>query len=455
MDTRDYFLILLSILPVIPAGILCLAPMKNHLRYDRKKVVIRLLLVIVVTLPLGALAGLYFHIHLNIVLMLILVINFFVYRRIVTASFVQALSVFFFVCVIISVFSNLAYAIDAVYHPDGSATTPCLVFGLYNLAFCTFGTILLFHLLSKYACFLIDHMQENRIWWITLPVSGLFLIANLYMTPLKYETLHVNNIFKVFVLLQFTIFTMELLLGTIFYHIVKSLLSLSDLRVKTNLMEMQERAYIKQQKYMEENSRIRHDFKHTIRSIQLMAEEGKLDELNRYLKEYVGSLPEKEINVYCKNSALNALLNHYRTEATSRQVEIDYRIELPPSNRTPLSNTEFCSMIGNILENSILAAAAQTEGKKYVTLTLHVEREKELYIVAVNSFDGNPLQKNGRYLSTRKKGGGIGLQSITAVVELHGGIANFHHEGKEFYTDIMIPLPPEQANPDEEEASAK
>ena len=444
MDIRGYLLIILSLLSVVSADILCFAPMKNQLKYDRRKIILRLVLVTGITLPVGAIIDCFFDIHPSMVLLSVLAVHFLVFRRSITANSAQTLAVFLFVCVIISVVSNLSYAVDAIYHPEGGATTPCLIFDIYNTTFSIVVTILLFHLLSKYASFLIDHMQESGIWWTTLPVSGLFLIVNLYMAPMKYETLHVNNVFKVFLLLQFTIFALELLLGTLFYHIVKSLLSLSDLRVRANLLEMQEHAYIKQQKYMEENARIRHDFKHTIRTIQLLAEEGDLDELNRYLNEYAGSIPENEIINFCKNNALNAVLNFYRTEALSHQIRIEYRIELPPAEVTPLSNTEFCSMIGNILENAVCAASEQEEEDRYINLTMHVEKKKTLYIAAVNSFNGMPRQSNGRYLSTRKKSSGIGLQSITALAELHNGIVHSHHEGKEFYSDIMIPLSAEQ-----------
>ena len=135
------------------------------------------------------------------------------------------------------------------------------------------------------------------------------------------------------------------------------------------------------------------------------------------------------------------MLNYYRNQAVSRNIEVKYAIELPPPDHFALSNTELCSMIGNILENAIRAAAAQKEGERYIRLTLRVEHEQYFYIVAVNSFDGNPVMRGGRYISTRKKDTrtGIGLSSIASIVDQHHGIARFYHEGTEFFTDIMIP----------------
>ncbi len=443
MDIQEYFINLLSLWFVIPTGILALAPMKHKLKYGLRSVLLRLLCVTLVLLPLGALYRTLVHPRPLFYIAPVMILFFFAYKSCVTATYAQATAVYAFVCVIMSVFINLSFATDALFHRDGGSSDPSLVFGLTNLGLTLLGTILLFHLLSKYASLLIDHMQEIGIWWTTLSISGIFLLVNLYMAPNKYETLYVNNVFRVYLILQFMILFLEILLGIIFYNIVNSLLTLADLRVRSSMLEMQEQTFEKQQRYMEENARIRHDFKHTIRSLHMLAEEGNLPEIKEYLDEYIANLPENEVRIYCKITALNAMLNYYRNQATANHIETDFRIELPTMERLGMGNPELCSIIGNILENAIRAASAQTEGDRYIRLTTRVERNRQFYIVAVNSFDGKPHQVNGLYFSTRKKKGGIGLRSIATTVALHDGIADFHHEGTEFFTDIMIPLLPE------------
>jgi len=440
MDIQYYFTILLSLCFIFPAGILCLAPMKHKLKYPAHIVLLRMLISAAVLIALGALAKSLINLHPLLYIIPVMLAYFFVFKSCVTATYAQSSAVYAFVCVVMSVFISLSYAIDALFHRESGAGTPTVTFGLFCIGLSIVGSILLFHLLSKYASLLIDNMQEITIWWITLPISGLFLFVNLFMAPMKYETLYVNNIFRVYWLLQFMILFLEILLGTIFFHIVKSLMSLADLRIKTSVLEMQEQTFEKQQRYMEENARIRHDFKHTIRSLHMLAEEGNIEEIRKYLDEYISMLPENEVRIYCKISALNAVLNYYRNQANANKIETDFRIELPEAGRLDLENPELCSIIGNILENAVRAASAQEEGDRYIRLTTRVERNRQFYIVAVNSFDGHPLQVNGLYFSTRKKKSGVGLRSIATIVELHDGIANFHHEGNEFFTDIMIPL---------------
>ena len=444
MDFSRYFTLLLSELFLIPAGILCIIPMENQLRYPKKTVLIRVLSCVIILLPLGALIQYHFDIAPNLVIFPMVLICFFVYRACFNTKLSQLTAIVLFVSNFMVISSNLARAIDSGFHPDGGANQVTLEFSLFRLGFSLIFMLAYFHVLKKYLGYLVDHMTDAKVWVIRSLISGLLFIVNVSMEPLKYETLYVNHVLRVFLSLQFVILVLEILIGTIFYYILNDLISLSELRAQTSLMEMQEKAYEKQQRYMEDNARIRHDFKHTIRSIKMMADNGEYDDLKQFLDEYVKTIPENEIRIYCKNSALNALLNHYRIQAQGENIDIRYNVELPPADRMGLTNTELCNMIGNILENAINAGKEMAEGDRYIRLTLRVERNKDFYIVAVNSFNGEAVQKNGQYLSTGKKRSGVGLRSIASTVEQHGGIVNFHHEGTEFYTDIMIPLTKEE-----------
>ena len=440
MGIQEYFTILLCRLFVIPAGILCLAPMKNQLIFDRKRILFRMGAVVLALLPAGAYVDYAFHPSPYIVLGVEIILFFFAYCSCLTATRGQAAAVFTFVCVIMAVVSNLGHAAAALQDPSSGAYNYSVTFGLTSLCLSMLACVLLFHPMKKYISFLIDHMNLWFIWWATIIVSAVFLLLEIFIVPVKYETLYVNRVFTVFWIIHSSVLVLEILLGTLFYYIVKNLLRTAELQLRTNILEMQENAYEKQQRYIEENSRMRHDFKHALRSIRMMVDEKDMDGLNAFLDKYVSSFPEKEILNYCNNYALNATLNYYAAEAASNDTEVDIRIDLPPADKMVLSDTELCSIIGNILENAVHAASNRNDGPRYINLITRVVNEKELYITAANSFDGNVKLRNFNYQTTKKKGRGIGLRSITSIAEAHGGIAEFHHDRCEFYSDILIPL---------------
>ena len=132
---KDYLIILLSKLMVIPAGLLCLAPMKNQLKYSYKRILLRMAFLMLLLLPTGAFLNYMFELPPNVTLGPMVLIAFFAYRSCVTTSFAKAAAVFSFVLVFMSVGSNMANFVDAVYNPGSGANSFSLVFGLSSLGF--------------------------------------------------------------------------------------------------------------------------------------------------------------------------------------------------------------------------------------------------------------------------------------------------------------------------------
>ena len=59
-----------------------------------------------------------------------------------------------------------------------------------------FLTLILSFSFSKKLAHLIECLDIEHIWSITLPVSGFFLLFNIQCIPHSYETLHVNRVFS-------------------------------------------------------------------------------------------------------------------------------------------------------------------------------------------------------------------------------------------------------------------
>ena len=160
--------------------------------------------------------------------------------------------------------------------------------------------------------------------------------------------------------------------------------------------------------------------------------------MRSYIADSIKALPKNDIINYCKNLAVNALLNYYTQVTDANNTKLTLDIELP--DRLSVSDVDLCSVIGNILENATLACLEIPEEERFIELSVSVDHDTVLYIVATNSFNGKVLVNNGRYLPTRRGGTGIGLTSIISTVGLYGGYAGFSHKDNLFMTDIMIPL---------------
>lgn len=256
--------------------------------------------------------------------------------------------------------------------------------------------------------------------------------------PVKYETLYVNNVFRSYVISVSSTFLLHILLCVIFYFIISGMTNSQKMAEQNKFYEMRESYYLKQQRYIIENARVRHDFKHTIRALKNLADKEDYTELKAYLNQYFESLPENDSILFCDNHAVNAVLNYYYLVAEKSKIKTNWSIEIP--DNIQIKNVDLCNIIGNILDNAITACEEIPEEQRWIQFTITNQHHANLYFVATNSFNGKVKMFNDCYLSTHRDGNGIGLSSIESIAENYNGTAIFNHKEKEFYSNVVLPI---------------
>ncbi len=437
MTWEKFLTAMLSYLVILPSAVVCIAPMKDKLRYGMKKTVTGLLIITVVLTALGSWLASSFSLAPNTVLLPMLLIFFVLYHRCLDVHISVSAAVFVYVCTLMGIVSNISSGIDAVIYPESGAIDFTMSNGLIQLVLSSVVAALVFCPVRRFGSFLVNNLNSPRIWYITIVISSIVLCVNIIITPQKYETLYTNKVFLAYWVVLGMFMLMEILLSTIFYFIVNEMLHSAKTEEKKRILEMQESLFIRQQEYLENTARVRHDLKQAIRTLDMLAADDDMTGIKAFVKEYSSAMPENDTRKYCKNAAVNALLNYYALEADKNAVELSWNIE--PFEDTGIKDTELCSVIGNVLDNAVTACCDITDGSRYIRLGVTI-RGSSLFIVAVNSFDGSPRMLGGRYLSTHRGGNGIGLSSISLIAENYGGNATFHHSGTEFYSDIVIPF---------------
>ena len=87
---------------------------------------------------------------------------------------------------------------------------------------------------------------------------------------------------------------------------------------------------------------------HHINVVYQLAKENKIDQLIEYLEEYNKIDSTKEPIVYCKNSTVDAILNHYILMARDNEIQVDLKVALPEELK--IRDTDLCIVIGNLLK---------------------------------------------------------------------------------------------------------
>lgn len=426
--------IILDYLSFLPPAFLCFLPMKDLLRYNRRKT-----LAIVGGAMLTAMLALgwgqyRFVMDSNLVLLPMLAVCFFAYNSCQRATTWQSLSILCASAALMSIMSNMAICSGALWFSREAGVglhTPLL-----QLAFNTVCSAALAYPYAVFGSYIVREAQQDRVWKTMLLFSIIVFTANMLLLPIEETAIRDTGQTIYMILVVTAILFLFLLMHVIFYFTVSGIMTQKKAEAHSLFWERQESQFAAQQRYIKESEKARHDFRHSIRTLSELYDAGNYDAVGTYLHRFVDTMPVNEVKYFCSNTALNALLNYYDHLTSQEGIAFSVQVRLPET--LPVSDVDICSMIGNILDNAVTACRKAEE--KRIQITVLPENAAQLYIVAVNSFNGVVKQEGEKYLSTVRKGSGIGLSSVASTAESYGGVARFSHKGTEFYSNVAIPL---------------
>lgn len=188
---------------------------------------------------------------------------------------------------------------------------------------------------------------------------------------------------------------------------------------------------------LEQNRRIRHDFRHHLAAI------GELARMNdtASITDYIGKLQDYQdrtsvkMMVLCENAVVNALLQYHYDRAAGLSVPLSLRLDL--GDKTPVPEIEFCIILGNLLENAIDACSTMTPPGSVYAAGSH---QGSMYILLVeNDYAGTVEQSGQRFVSTKHEGSGIGVWSVEMIVKKYSGTMQISTENGRFSVTLALP----------------
>ena len=207
---------------------------------------------------------------------------------------------------------------------------------------------------------------------------------------------------------------------------------------------------------LEERRKMTHDFRqqlHTISGfVAQLHHATATDEHLKELQKYLDTLTTHTVThsnmiagAFSQNTAIDVLLQYYYFCAKEHNIHMDIRFSMP--QQQILSDVEICTVLGNLLENTIDACNRISNGnesgfEKSVTISSH-ETDGQWFILVENTYDGIVLKKNNRFLSRKSaysKRFGIGLESVRDIIEKYGGSLDIYPKETVFRAGITLPL---------------
>ncbi len=438
MDFSFYIGFVLAYTLLIPGAIMCLLPIKNHLRIPIRKLSLILFPCLVLySLLMPFVEWQFLTVSHNILFTATFLICFPLYCMAVDMEKLKLLFLFLSNVALLS-FGGLSYYMIDAYIKTKNIASP-----FYDTAFFSqwFTTVILmcfvfFPFLCRKLTWILDHFHTKSVWRIAWIVPALITFCNYEMIPADYKNATVGRIFIIYLLIDFTLLSLFLLFQEMFYLIAKTLTEKNEQEKKNQLFEIHASQYQNLLRYMETTSKLRHDFRHTAHTLLSLAQENDMEKILHYLKEYNQELDSLSVHLFCRHTAANAILSYYADIISPHCIQTNWNIDLPDT--VPVSDVDLCTILGNLLENAIAGCMDVPENERFINLSADLTENGELYLICVNSFNGKVRQAGTRYLSTKQDGSGIGLLSITAAAEKYDGMTRFYHSDSEFNSEVML-----------------
>ncbi len=104
----------------------------------------------------------------------------------------------------------------------------------------------------------------------------------------------------------------------------------------------------------------------------------------------------------------------------------------------PVAEMSVCVALSNLLENALEASLRTADSRREIRMYAKVHSDKLVLLSVENRYDGEIIEQDGIFQSSKHRGEGVGLQSVRRIAEKNGGYCQFTHEGGVFRADIML-----------------
>jgi len=199
---------------------------------------------------------------------------------------------------------------------------------------------------------------------------------------------------------------------------------------------------------------MKHDYKFHLKTALDMLQNGDLEKSREYLNGLHEQFENRELPNFCGNVVINSLVSDYARKCKELNIDFNVTILIPPGISLP--NYEMCIVLGNLLENAVEACQKLEPDKinRQIKLVLKPAGEPsantqpetedsdvsraQLILMVRNTFDGEVMLEGEKFVSTKRSGsGGIGLESVMAVVDRFGEMFRINYDNEFFSVYVL------------------
>lgn len=184
----------------------------------------------------------------------------------------------------------------------------------------------------------------------------------------------------------------------------------------------------------EEVMMIRHDMAGHFEALKKIADDP--EQVTNYLDQLIGQNKKIRSVVQTGNKMLDIILNNKLSAAQDAGIKVEI-VKAKAPEKLPLSDTDLCSLVMNVMNNAVSAAGACSADTPYIRLDIH-ERNNYFALTCENSADINQIAEHEKSQTVPKHG--LGLKIIRNITEQYSGLIDTEYDDTSYKIRIAIPL---------------
>ena len=436
---KDVLRPILELTVVFPGLLLAYFPVGSYLKLPPAKLAAGAVPLLLGLCLGGGLLCYHFGISTAFSVLLITLTAIFLYRRTLRISLWKSGTIALAVCAVFACLNSLSRAVGTaivirMQLPPGK---PWFCFGaciFYN-AVCWLITAAAYYPATHAVRAMVEDDNFAQTWYVFWVLPLVFILLNLFITPRYQITLRTGRVLQVYIVMSIALLFLMLFFNAIFLLMAISINRNVRLQQENQLLSMQQQRYESLKAAIEEARQARHDLRHQLCQLAALAEEGNLEKIKAYLSGAVSRIPSLEMH-FCENRAADSVVGYYCALAKRENIPYSVQIDLPEC--LPVDEINLCLVLSNLLENALEASLRTAPARRRIKLTAYLHGNSLALIQVENTYDGVIREKGGVFQSSKRKGDGVGLQSVRHIAEKSGGVSTVTYQDGLFCAKVML-----------------
>ena len=436
---KDVLRPILELTVVFPGLLLAYFPVRSYLKQPPARLAAWAVPLLLGLCLGGGLFCYHFGLSTAFPLLLITIVTIFLYLKTLRLSLWKSGTIALAVCAVFACLNSLSRAVGTAITirlqlpPDKPwfCFSACI---FYNVI-CWLTAAAAYYPSTHSVRAMVEDDNFAQTWYVFWVLPLVFILLNLFITPRYQITLRTGRVLQVYIVMSIALLFLMFMFNAIFLLMANSLNRNARLQQENQFLSMQQQRYQSLKSAIEEARQARHDMRHQMNQLSALAEAGDLDGLKAYLAKTVSRIPELDMS-FCENRAADSVVGYYCALAKREGISFCAKLDLPQT--LPVDEIDLCLVLSNLLENAFEASLRTAPARRKIAITAYVHAARLVLIEAENAFDGEINENSGVFRSSKRKGNGIGIQSVRHIAEKSGGASTVTYQDGLFCAKVML-----------------